>query len=381
MKIGILTLPLHTNYGGILQAWALQTVLERMGHDVKVINLDRTPIKVRLLENIYLNLRNFMARLRHGKFYYPGNINESRKQSYEKYLIRTQYTQVFVDDYIHSFYVSNYTNDIKKTDFEAIVVGSDQIWRPKYIKSTLKSSIKNAFLGFAESWNIIKISYAASFGTDEWEYTKAQTAKVKELIKKFNAVSVREKSGIKLCSEHLDVSAEHVLDPTMILRKEDYINTFEIQREPKSNGNLMVYILDYSDEKKNLVERIAKEKGLTSFMIGAKVDDGKTPLEECIQPRLQKWLRGFYDAEFVVTDSFHACVFSILFGKPFVAIGNISRGLSRFESLLAIFDLGKNLISDVSQYNVDNDYTIPENVYQKLDKWRDKSMTYLKKNL
>lgn len=381
MKIGILTLPLHTNYGGILQAWALQTILERMGHEVKVINLDRTPIKVGLFENIYLNLRSIFAFLRIRKFYCPRNINELRKQSYEKYLIKTQNTQVFVDDYIHSFYVSNYMNGIKETDFETFVVGSDQIWRPKYIKRTLKSTIENAFLGFAKDWNVKRISYAASFGTDEWEYTRTQTATVKDLIKKFNAVSVREKSGMNLCSDHLDVRAEQVLDPTMLLTKENYINAFDIQREPQSEGNLMVYILDHFDEKKNLIERIAKEKGLTSFIVGAKVDDGKTPLEECIQPRLQKWLRGFYDAEFIVTDSFHACVFSILFGKPFIAIGNVSRGLSRFESLLALFDLRKNLISDISQYQEDNDYTIPETAYQKLDQWREKSLTYLKNNL
>lgn len=380
MKIGILTLPLHTNYGGILQAWALQTILERMGHEVKVINLDRTPIKVGLLANIYLNLRRFFAHLRYGIFYCPRNINELQKQNYENYLIKAQYTQHFVDENIRNFYVSNYSRDIKPTDFDAIVVGSDQIWRPKYIKYTLKTSIENAFLGFAKSWNIKKFSYAASFGTDEWEYTKAQTVIVKDLIKKFKTVSVREHSGIKLCSEHLGVTAEQVLDPTMLLTKEDYINAFEIHKEPKSEGNLMVYILDQSDEKKIIVEQIAREKGLTSFMVGAN-NDGKIPLEERIQPRLQKWLRGFYDAEFIVTDSFHACVFSILFGKPFIAIGNTNRGLSRFESLLGMFDLQENLISKNIQYDNNKDYSIPLSVYKKWDFWRNKSMTYLINNL
>lgn len=373
MKIGILTLPLHTNYGGILQAWALQTVLERMGHEVKVLSRDK---KIKLTPFIFL----VKVPVRIVKKILGERETVLKEVIYNKRQDRIRVNiEPTINQYVHRD--RRYLNQIKENDYDCFVVGSDQIWRPKYIECTLKSTIENAFLGFAKCWNVKRISYAASFGTDKWEYNSEQTKIVSDLIHKFNAVSVREKSAKSLCYENLGIDAEHLLDPTMLLRKEDYINSFKIEKEPRSEGTLMTYILDYSDEKKTIVDRIAKAKGLVPFSVGAKIDKGNTPIEEIIQPRLQKWLRGFYDAEFVVTDSFHACVFSILFGKPFVAIGNESRGLSRFESLLSLFGLDNNLILDISQYDDSNDYTISSMAYQKLSQWREKSMAYLIRNL
>ncbi|MBE6328085.1 MAG: polysaccharide pyruvyl transferase family protein [Bacteroidales bacterium] len=373
MKIGILTLPLHTNYGGILQAWALQTVLERMGHEVKVLSREK---KYNLSPFFWLvRVPSRIVRRLLGKK--VGILNEVHYNKVQDQ-IRVN-IEPTINQYIHRD--KRYLDEIKEYDYECFVVGSDQIWRPRYIKSTLMSTIKNAFLGFAKSWNVKRISYAASFGTDEWEYTPEQTRTVSDLIQKFDAVSVREKSGQDLCATYLNVNAEHILDPTMLLTKEDYVSAFNIDQEPKSEGTLMVYVLDHSDEKSGFINRIAKEKGLVPFTVGAKIDDGKAPIEDRIQPKLQKWLRGFYDAEFIVTDSFHACVFSILFGKPFIAIGNAERGLSRFESLLGLFDLNKNLISDIFQYDSSKDYSIPYSAYQMLGQWRDKSMTYLTSNL
>ena len=106
--------------------------------------------------------------------------------------------------------------------------------------------------------------------------------------------------------------------------------------------------MDETPEKLALIEKIAKEKNLVSFRVNSKVESREIPLQERIQPPVEQWLRGFYDAEFVVTDSFHACVFSILFNKPFIAIGNVRRGMSRFKSLLSMFGLEKRLITSSS---------------------------------
>ena len=373
MKIGILTLPLHTNYGGILQAWALQTVLERMGFEVTVLSRDK---KIKLTPFFWLvKVPSRIIRKCLGMM--VGTLNEWHyNKTQDRIRVNIEPT---INQYVHRD--QRYLDTIKESDYDCFVVGSDQIWRPKYIADTLKSTIDNAFLGFAKTWNVKKIAYAASFGTDEWEYTPEETKNVYDLIHKFEAVSVREESGKGLCFRHLGIKAEHVLDPTMLLNKDDYIEAFKIKEEPKSDGNLMTYILDCTDEKKALVDHIASDKNLKPFTVGAKIDDSTAQIEERIQPRLQKWLRGFYDAEFIVTDSFHACVFSILFGKPFIAIGNAKRGLSRFESLFGLFGLQKNLISDVSLYDKSYDYSVPATTYQKLEEWRIKSMSYLKNNL
>lgn len=336
MKIGILTLPLHTNYGGILQAYALQTVLERMGHEVEVID---TP-NIKSSPSLWTIGKRIIKKLLGRK------VSLFLEKKYNKeFPIISQYTQLFVDKYIHRKVV-NTPEELQEDDFDAIVVGSDQIWRPKYY-----GKIENAYLKFAKDWNIKRIAYAASFGTDEWEYTPHQTARCGELLRMFDAVSVREASGVGLCKEYFGVEAKHVLDPTMLLNKEDYIKLIETAGTPKSKGTLLNYILDDTPEKRALIEQIAKDKGLVPFRVNSRVEDHNAPLEERIQPPVEQWLRGFYDAEFVVTDSFHACVFSILFNKPFVVVGNKERGMARFISLLKMFGLENRLICSVDEYN------------------------------
>ena len=337
MKIGILTLPLHTNYGGILQAYALQTVLERMGHEVFIIEKKQLPLSLPLYKMPYSYGKRIAKNILGHKFpiFYEQECNRERP------IIR-QHTDRFIRKYIHLKQYKNFS-DIKESEYDAIVVGSDQVWRPKYFGS---NQIEQAYLKFTKDWNIKRIAYAASFGTDEWEYTPEQTEECKKLIQEFDAVSVREDSGVDLCKKHFNINALHVLDPTMLLDKEDYIKLFTNANVPKSKGNLLYYILDTTKEKKLLIEQIANEKKLIPFNVKAQSNNINSPISERIQPSVEQWLRGFYDAEFVVTDSFHACVFSILFNKPFIAFGNENRGISRFQSLLTSFRLNDNLLID-----------------------------------
>ncbi len=86
------------------------------------------------------------------------------------------------------------------------------------------------FLDFVKGQNVKRLSYAASFGTDKWEFTPQQTAICSPLAQKFDLVTVREGSGVKLCKDHLGVNAVHVLDPTMLLTKEDYISLIEAEK-------------------------------------------------------------------------------------------------------------------------------------------------------
>lgn len=337
MRIGILTLPLHTNYGGILQAYALQTVLERMGHEVHVIEKNRRPLSIPIQKMPFCYGKRIVKNIIGRKF----PIFYEQKYNREQPIIR-QNTDKFIKKYIHIAEYDDFS-DIKESEYDAIVVGSDQVWRPKYFGL---NQIENAYLKFAEGWNIKRIAYAASFGTDEWEYNSKQTSECGRLLRMFDAVSVREDSGADLCKRYFGVEAQHVLDPTMLLIKENYIKLFEAANTPKSNGNLLCYILDETEEKTALIKRIADEKGLIPFNVKSISDDINSPLYERIQPPLEQWLRGFYDADFVITDSFHACVFSIIFNKPFIVYGNINRGLSRFISLLNMFGLTERIVNN-----------------------------------
>ena len=358
MRIGILTLPLHTNYGGILQAYALQTVLERMGHDVCVIDKRRKPLRLPLWKAPLVYGKRVLKNLAGHSFpiFYEQKVNR------EENIVR-QNTDKFINRYVKRYIIDDFS-ELKESDFDAIIVGSDQIWRPKFFKDR----IEDAYLKFAEGWNIKRIAYAASFGTDEWEYSVAQTKECARLLKLFDAVSVREASGVDLCREHFGVESRHVLDPTMLLSMEDYVRLFEAAHTPKSPGTLLCYILDETTEKAALVENIAKERGLAPFRINSKVEDRIAPVAERIQPSVEQWLRGFYDAEFVVTDSFHACVFSILFNKCFVAVGNDERGQARFTSLFNMFgieaDFKSAYLVDWKQANNRLNKYRQESVYQ-----------------
>ena len=370
MRIGILTLPLHTNYGGILQAYALQTVLERMGHDVCLIEKKRQPLRLPL----------WKAPLSYGKRIvknltgHPYPIFFERKVNREEPLVR-QNTDKFVNKYIKRRFVDDFS-EIGKDDFDAIVVGSDQVWRPKYFID----GIENAYLTFAKEWNIRRIAYAASFGTDKWEYSSEQTISCRRLLKNFDAVSVRESSAVTLCREHLGVDVKRVLDPTMLLSTNDYMKLFDANGTPRSNGNLLCYIIDETPEKMSFVNKIAQERGLIPFRVNSKVENLIAPLQERIQPPVEQWLRGFYDADFVVTDSFHACVFSILFNKPFFVLGNEKRGLSRFSSLLGMFGMENLLVTnkDLNEKQNDIDWA---RVMSLLAEEKKKAINFLNENL
>lgn len=372
MRIGILTLPLHNNYGGILQAYALQKVLKDMGHTPVVLDNSRMislslftkwyRYAVRLAKNILLK-SNLTVRY-------------DRAHNYPIKVMR-QHTYLFLRKYVKRIDTHGDYRVLKEHHFDAIIVGSDQIWRPMYV-----DNIANAYLDFAQEWGIKRLSYAASFGAEEWEYTLEQTAECGDLLRRFDAVSVRESSAVSLCKEHFNVDAQHVLDPTMLLDAAHYISLFQQAKTPVSEGDLMCYILDSSEEKDTLVQSVASTYSLTPFTVNSKYEVPDAPLEEKIQPPVEKWLRGFYDAKYVITDSFHACVFSILFKKPFVVYGNKHRGLARFHSLLAMFGLEERLVTNPEE--AQNVITRPIDwtyVNTQLTEWRNKSLNFLTSSL
>lgn len=365
MRIGILTLPLHTNYGGILQAYALQTVLERMGHEVVVFD---TPNRMPLppLKNIpKCFLKRIVKKL----------LGRNQKIFYEYYQnnkvipVVSQNTQRFINSYIHRKEIRNF-NELEGETYDAIVVGSDQVWRPIYFDQGWRGQgIENAYLAFASKWNIKRLSYAASFGTDKQEYSDAQILECRKLMQMFDAVSVRENSAVNQCRKYFNHSASHVLDPTLLLRVDDYIRLFKASNVDKSCGTLLTYVLDSSEVMTKYIRDIAQDKKLEPFNVNNPYEyDDSRPLQERIKPSVEKWLRGFYDAEFVITDSFHACVFSIIFHKQFVVVGNKERGMSRFESLLDMFGLKDRLVNigDDISFLDEIDFTAVDKIYDTL---------------
>lgn len=344
MKIGILTQPLHNNYGGLLQNYALQQVLKGMGHEVETLDWKAKPEPVR---EFLWGLKQRMLWLK------DKTVKLPRYQPTAKEIaVMSRYTYRFVERYLtvcpHKAATEDEFGRIGRAQgYEAYVVGSDQVWRPSYNPLQLAM-----FLSFAENDDIKRMAYAASFGVSAWEFSPRMTETCARLLRKFELVTVREKSAVDLCRKYLGVKATHVLDPTMLLNKEDYIRLVEKEKEPVSGGTLFYYILDPCDDKKSLIDDIATKQGLIPFTILPKCQaenrtkwDIKNRIEDCVYPSVTSWLRGFMDARMVIVDSFHGAVFSIIFNKPFWVIANAKRGNVRFESLLGMYGLEDRMIT------------------------------------
>ena len=352
MNILLVNFVLRANHGGILQCYALQEVLKSMGHCVVKPDL-KEKREFRFSFILFLKLiKRIFERLflrKHNEIF--AEYNNDRKN----FLPRRNAIS-FINKYLSIIRV-NSLEELDGKDYDAVIVGSDQVWRKPYTDTLLtnKSTSDNAFLAFTEKWNCKRIAYAASIGVDYWEYNEDETRILRELIKRFNAVSVREDSAIKLIHDNLnpDMVVDHVLDPTFLIPKEKYIDIVRESDVVKSDGNLLVYILDSNDEKTKIIEFVAEKYGYTPFRVNnpnfEKVD---YPVNERIQTSISQWLRGFIDADFVIADSFHACVFSIIFEKPFCVLANRDRGITRIDSLLRMFGLEDRLFSDFSMEEV-----------------------------
>lgn len=193
--------------------------------------------------------------------------------------------------------------------------------------------------------NIKRIAYAVSFGTNKWTVSKEIAGKISSLVKRFDRVSVREHDGISLCKNNFGVQASHVLDPTLLLFKNDYLKLLD--NSLFNNKQMSTYILDNDDFKKSIIKVIERESGK---MFNSLYDEpDKTNDTRKVQKRtsIETWLTRFMTSQFLITDSFHGTAFAINFNIPFIVLANAERGNSRLQSLLDIFELQERLVVDI----------------------------------
>lgn len=362
-KIGILTLPLNNNYGGTLQAFALYQFLKSNSYDVYLIQKEAyrpewKRILIRTLEKMpFQDIKKYRSSAIKNKFHRP-----------------------FIDKYIpqktkKSFTTLELESVSSENNFDAVIVGSDQVWRLDYIDDGYCS---NYFLDFVNSSKTLKISYAASFGKDKWQDT-GKYEEIKTLLKQFDAVSSRELSGVDICTNYFNLNqCAHVLDPTLMVDKQIY-NQFLTPITVSENKQLLIYILDHSAQKNSIVSELCNNLGNYCKPISIYDDDNHTPKYDAAG-----WVNLFSNSDFIVTDSFHGMVFSIIFNKQFVVIGNKDRGLARFSSLLNVLGLESRLIISDDEYKIQEilskpiDYTLVEPTLSDL---KHRSQTFLKSSL
>ncbi len=357
MRIGIVTQPLEMNYGGILQNWALQQVLKRLGHDPITIDAYE---RYTTAHYVYNWMRVWWHRQRGKKWKYPTRYHGATRSATTGRFIEENIVKTRVMwDYKRSV--------VRRCRMQALIVGSDQVWRRAFCEDHLA----DMYLNFAAGLPVKRVAYAASFGVDEWDYTSEQTRQCAELALQFDAVSVREESGVDMCREHLGVKARCVLDPTMLLHAEDYQEVIDANNDA-SAPYLAVYCLDKTPAKEEFFNRLARERGLEVRYFSTGWNSKLT---------VEQWLATFKNASMVVTDSFHGTVFSILFGKEFYTLCNPNRGNARMLSLLGKLGLEERIVSDTEPAEpVIGDINWAD-VGERLDELRQQSIEFLAKNL
>lgn len=374
MKIGILTQPLHRNYGGILQNWALQQALRYMGDEPEMVFLygGYRP-KGKLLFLRCVSLVKCVARKylfgRKNVYLYPvfdskynPRIPMYADAKFVKCIHKTKRLTENVD--IARFVASR--------NYDAFIVGSDQVWREDY-----SPSITRYFLDFlSEVDKRPRVAYAASFGKSKDYISLENMPRCRELLHRFDAVSVREYEGLENLKMDFDYhNGVKVLDPTLLLSADDYRRQIKDKDFlDKTRPHVAAYILDESEDKSAILAEVASQLELP-----VKTFSGEFRGEKMLT--VSQWLAEFEGADFVVTDSFHGCVFSIIFHKPFVAIANKDRGIDRFVSLLRDAGLEDRLIYSSDDFNTHKerllvvpDYMVVE---QRLSSLRKASLAFL----
>lgn len=366
MKIGILTVPFNNNYGGYLQCYALMSTLRKLGHEPVVINR-RQNVELRLVKRIKAFVANRIL---------GDKCRMYNKKSMEAYYaLKGKDMYSFVDKNLapmsSPLYRQKDYKSLESLDLDVVIVGSDQVWRPQYVPS-----IEEYFLEYVPQ-NVRKLAYAASFGSDRVEYSKQELDRCAMLLKSFYAISVREKSGMKIVKDYLGRNdVQTVLDPTMLLTTEDYC---ALMPEGCSHHkkHLFAYILDRTQWKEQFIQHVASNIDLRVL------DIMKIGRAEPFKP-IGEWLYGLKTSDFVVTDSFHGTVFCILFNRPFYVIGNQKRGNSRMMDLLSLFGLEDRLLNDGNTdfLKIEPQDNIKwEKVNNKLDLLRADSIGFLKHSL
>lgn len=379
MKIAILTQPLQHNYGGIMQAYAMQQVLRQMGHQTVTLNRRNNYPSVKLfllrvLSVIKCIIRKFVLGKKDIRIMNP------LSSDYRTYDFGDQELKSFIREHIpHTQPLRGskaLTRYVTRHHQDAIIVGSDQVWRQGY-----SPHITDYFLSFLpEDCDTKRIAYAASFGTSQCDISSQYLNECIKALHRFNAVSVRENTGKEILKSLFMTDAPVVPDPTLLLSKEDYEILID-KKEKDIHPGMTYYILDEEEDKMQIVDDASKSLGLPRTRLslvpqGGTADHGQLKLDSP-----SHWLSSIAYADFIVTDSFHGCVFSIIFNKPFIAIANKDRGLDRFHTLLNRLGLENRLVFSFKEYQEKEEQLLTgidyANVNSAKEKWASAGRNFL----
>ncbi len=366
-KVEVITLHRIVNYGSVLQAYATQYVLEKLGYEVEFI--DYYPERMHML--------GMLKRIK--------NKNEKLRKNL---ILRTVARIIILPSYIKRFgifkkfikknlnlsskiYYSEQELENNVPNADIYCTGSDQVWNSGWNEKIDRPF----FLDFVPN-NKRKISYAASFGKEKLDYW--EKAETKRMLEKYNAISLREQSGVEILKELKIKDSTNVLDPTLLLDGDSWnlISSSKYENEK--------YILVYNLNRNKKIDRYAKalseKTGMKIKFLSYQFHDFYKKGTIICNPKVEDFLALIKNASYVVTDSFHATAFSLNFNREFIIVypGKYS---TRLQSILNILGLENRVAKDEKDLSIIENKINYELVCEKLKKEREKSICWLKNSI
>lgn len=365
MNIGIVTYHSSPNYGSVLQAYALQTYLAKIGHTSFFIRWSRWE------SSPSSSSRRTWFRL----------IPHKPVQKLYSQAFRRKF-RLFSAEHLRSsplFYSTLDELSANPPDANAYICGSDQIWNPRFVSPNRQPI---AWLRFGHS-SARRVAYAASFGRSDLDDTLRD--RWRQYATALNAVGVREKEGVDLMCSLGREDAQWVPDPTLLLSSDDYARV-ESSTPENERKYLFSYMVRAGDDNHNVFakceEVVRRVRGLRLWRSASR-NASTSELLAGHMPGPSKWLRRLHCAAFVITGSFHGLMFSLLFRRPFIVVlrtGAETQLNGRLESILrvaglehrAVADYDRELVDRISSEEVDWD-----SVERRLSEFRAKGQRFL----
>lgn len=358
-KIGLITFHRVYNYGAVIQAYAMQQVLEKEGYDCTILDFSkRKQLDYTNIISIRNGLKRFLKSMMLLVVYSKRN---ARKQKFD----------IFINHKLRltskTFRTESSIEQIKN-DYDFFCVGSDQVWNVKKESDTSSTY----FLSFVNDKK--RVSYASSVGTSNYNDLK----RYKEELLKFDHISCREKGGASELTKLLEREVPVVLDPTLLATRYIYDDVSNIKYE---SNYILYYTLDGKDKCKNNMDILCELK--TKFNLELKIIAPEWPFhnaygEDIIDAGPEEFLSLIKNAALVCTTSFHGTALSLEFEKPFYVLESRNIKDERKRSILEQVGVTERIISSVEEIKSIESYKMNyETISKNIDKLREASRKYL----
>lgn len=361
MKIAVLTFFESENYGTVLQAYATQKYLESLGHTVNLLHIKRV---VNGASKHYKEIEKKPTLTEKIKYKIVSILRKKDLEKKSKAFEDFRKTQLNVSKYYNS--EEELVNELE--EYDLFVSGGDQIWNPYHKVFSL-----NYMFNFLKE-DKKRIAYGSSFGVGEISDEEI-LCEMKECLSKYQAIGVREKSGIDIINK-MGIDARQVFDPVFLLNNEWQNMVGKVKEQKKY---CLVYaLIDYPEEEKKKIQAFARERNLQVLILPYNRQNCLNNFKKKFSLSPEEFLTYIANAEYVFTNSFHGLAFSILFKKEFSLLGcNTKEGCAKRERLI---DLLSQL--EIEDRKIGEGQTIDYNrVFKTMQKHIESSKQYIDESI